>query len=54
VGLAQLARGRALAAQGKAAEAREAFAAALAQLEPTLGAGHPDAQTARRLAAESR
>ena len=50
VGLAQLALGRALAAQGKPAEAGNAFAAALAQLEPTLGSDHPDTRAARELA----
>lgn len=48
VGAAQLARGRALAALGRDAEARLAFRSAAEQLESTLGAEHPDCLEARR------
>ena len=48
VGLAHLALARALRAQGKLPEAQAGFAAALAQLEPSLGADHPETQEARR------
>jgi len=51
VGLARLALGRALAAQGKREEARQAFAGASANLEPTLGHDHRDTRAARELAA---
>ncbi|HEX6738252.1 MAG TPA: serine/threonine-protein kinase [Vicinamibacteria bacterium] len=52
-GLAQLARGRALASQGRADEARTAFAEARRHLEPTLGAGHWATRRARELAGRS-
>ena len=42
--------GRALAGEGRTEEARAAFAAALAQLEPTLGADHPKTREAREAA----
>jgi serine/threonine-protein kinase len=48
VGAAYLALGRALESQQKSGEAGAAFAAAAAQLEPTLGAEHPDCLEARR------
>ena len=50
VGYCQLALGRALQAQGKIEEARAAFTSAAANLEPTLGAGHPASRSARQLA----
>src|SRR6185503_6491651 len=48
VGRAQLALARALRVQGKLPAARNAFAAALTHLEPSLGAEHPETQEARR------
>ena len=53
VGLAQLALGRALQAQGKLAEAGAAVASGAGNLEPSLGADHPATRSARRLAASS-
>jgi serine/threonine protein kinase len=53
VGRCSLALGRALQAQGKLDEARAAFASALENLEPTVGADHPDTREARRLAASA-
>ncbi len=49
VGVAHLALGRALAAQGDRAGARDAFESALRHLEPTLGAAHADTTAAREL-----
>jgi tetratricopeptide (TPR) repeat protein len=51
VGVAHLLLGRALTAQGKSGDARTEFVAALAHLEPTVGADHPDTRAARELAA---
>ena len=51
VGRAHLALARSLLAQGKSGEARAAFASAHEQLEPTLGADHPETRDAHRLAA---
>jgi eukaryotic-like serine/threonine-protein kinase len=51
VGRAYLMLGRALAGEGRAEEARAAFASALEQLEPTLGADHPKTREARERAA---
>ncbi len=48
VGHAQLVLARALLAVGRQEDARAAFAAAHAQLEPSLGASHPDTVEARR------
>ena len=53
VGRCYLVQGRALAAAGHAAEARVAFASAVENLRPTLGAGHPQTRLAERLAAAS-
>ena len=50
IGRSHLTTGRALQAQGRIEEARAAGAAALRQLEPTLGADHPKTRAARRLA----
>ncbi|MEO8275920.1 MAG: serine/threonine-protein kinase [Thermoanaerobaculia bacterium] len=50
IGRAELTLGRALAAVGAPAEAHAAFVAALADLEPTLGADHSDTRAARELA----
>lgn len=50
LGNANLAEARALAAQGNTAQARATASQALAELEPTIGADHPDTQAARRLA----
>ena len=50
VGYGYLALGNALRAQGRVEEARAAFTSAATNLEPTLGAGHPAARTARQLA----
>jgi serine/threonine-protein kinase len=50
VGLAYLALGRALQAQGKNDEARRAFRSAAQQLEPAVGFDHPDTRVARQLA----
>jgi tetratricopeptide (TPR) repeat protein len=49
VGLVYLALGRALRAQNKTSEAREAFASAVQHLEPSVGEQHADARTAREL-----
>ena len=54
VGRAQLARGRALEAQGKPAEAAADYEAAVRQLETTVGPDCPETQAARQLAADSR
>jgi tetratricopeptide (TPR) repeat protein len=51
VGRCQLALGRALQGQGKLNEARADFVSALTNLQPTVGADHPDTRDARRLAA---
>jgi tetratricopeptide (TPR) repeat protein len=51
IGLAYLGVGRALQAQGKLADARSAFASAVENLEPSLGADHPDTRLARQFAA---
>jgi eukaryotic-like serine/threonine-protein kinase len=51
VGLASLALGNALEAEGKHEAAREAFASAAKHLESALGPEHPDTQRARQLAA---
>jgi tetratricopeptide (TPR) repeat protein len=51
VGRCYLARGRALHGQGKLEEARADFASALENLQPTVGADHPDTRDAPRLAA---
>ena len=51
LGVAYLALGRALAAQGRHDEARSAFASAVPHLEPTLGSEHPETLDARRLSA---
>ena len=53
IGRAYLALGRALAAQGEREEAQAAFASALAHLEPTLGADHPETRAARQLALDA-
>jgi tetratricopeptide (TPR) repeat protein len=50
-GRANLALGRALAAQAKPDEARSAFDIAVRHLEPTLGSAHPATRAARRLSA---
>jgi eukaryotic-like serine/threonine-protein kinase len=50
VGRAYLAQARALAAQGKSAEARTAASQALRHLQGSLGPAHPDAQSAQQLA----
>jgi serine/threonine protein kinase/tetratricopeptide (TPR) repeat protein len=52
-GRCHLALGRALQGEGKLDEARAEFASALENLEPTVGADHPDTREARRLAASS-
>jgi len=52
-GLAYLALGRALEAQGKPGEARVAFASAVKHLELSLGAQHPASRSARQLVASS-
>jgi serine/threonine-protein kinase len=54
VGRAQLARGRALEAKGKPAEAAADYEAAVRQLETTVGPDRPETQAARQLAADSR
>ena len=51
VGRAYLSLGQALEAQGRTSDAQRAFAAAVAQLEPTLGPEHPVTGQARALAA---
>ncbi len=53
IGLAQLALARALREQGKLSDARAAAAAAVKQLEPTVGADHAAARAARALAGET-
>jgi len=50
LGLAFLALGRGLKAQGKIDEARAAFRSAAEQLEPTVGLDHPDTRAALQLA----
>jgi hypothetical protein len=50
VGHCYLALGNALVAQGRTEDARAAFTSAAANLEPTLGPGHPATRSARRLA----
>jgi serine/threonine-protein kinase len=50
LGQVYLAQARALAAEGKAADSRAAAARALAQLEGSVGAEHPDTVSARQLA----
>ncbi len=50
IGQANLALGRALAAEGKDGEARAAMALAAEHLERTLGPDHPDTRSARKLA----
>jgi hypothetical protein len=50
VGQANLALGRALAAEGKDGEARAAMELAAEHLERTLGPDHPDTRSARNLA----
>jgi tetratricopeptide (TPR) repeat protein len=50
VGLAHLAVARALSGLGRAEESRAAAEAALAQLEPSMGADHPESRAARELA----
>jgi serine/threonine-protein kinase len=49
IGLILLALGRALRAQNKHSEAREAFASAVQHLDPSVGERHADARTAREL-----
>jgi hypothetical protein len=51
LGRAYLGLARVRRAQGRAAEARDVAAAALRQLQPSLGEGHPDTVEAGRLAA---
>jgi tetratricopeptide (TPR) repeat protein len=51
LGIAYLALGRALQAQGKMEEAGRAFNSAAQNLQRTVGPDHPDARTARRLQA---
>jgi len=53
VGIAYLALGRALNAQGENDRARTAFTTALEELRPTLGPTHPQTLEAERLASES-
>jgi tetratricopeptide (TPR) repeat protein len=53
LGLAYLALGRVLAAQGKFSEARSAFTSALENLQPTLGTDHPETRDARNLLAST-
>jgi tetratricopeptide (TPR) repeat protein len=50
VGLAQLARARALAAQGNFPKSREAAQQAASQLEKSVGPDHPDVKAAQELA----
>jgi serine/threonine-protein kinase len=50
LGRAYLAQARALAAQGKSAQARIAASQALRHLQGSLGPAHPDAQSAQQLA----
>jgi len=49
LGLALLSQARALALEGKAAQARAAASQALAQLQGSVGPDHPDTQSARQL-----
>jgi tetratricopeptide (TPR) repeat protein len=51
-GRAHLARARALQALGRGEDARAAFASARDQLEPTVGADHPETREARERAGE--
>lgn len=48
-GRAYLAMGRALQAQGKLEDARDAFRSATLHFEKTLGPEHPESRAARRL-----
>jgi eukaryotic-like serine/threonine-protein kinase len=50
LGSAYLALGRALKAQGKTSEARDAFRSAVENLQTTIGENHPDTLDARELA----
>ena len=50
LGHVYLAQARALAAENKPAQARAAAALALAQLQSSIGADHPDTQSAQKLA----
>jgi hypothetical protein len=50
LGCLYLAQARALAAQGKSAQARAAARRALEHFQRSLGPDHPDTQSARRLA----
>lgn len=50
IGIAYLKLGFALAGQGKAEQARDAYRSAAEHLEKTVGPDHPDRQAARRLA----
>jgi predicted negative regulator of RcsB-dependent stress response len=49
IGAAQMARGRALLAQGESEEARAAFRSATEHFEQTLGPDHRDTRAARQL-----
>jgi hypothetical protein len=49
IGAAQMARGRALLAQGESQEARAAFRSAMEHFEQTLGSDHRDTRAARQL-----
>jgi eukaryotic-like serine/threonine-protein kinase len=49
IGAAQMARGRALLAQGESQEARAAFRSAMEHFEQTLGPDHRDTRAARQL-----
>jgi hypothetical protein len=49
VGLAYLAKARALASEGKPAQVRAAAEQALAQLEGSVGRDHPDTKSAQQL-----
>lgn len=50
IGGAYLAEARALVAQGKSAQGREAASRALSHLQASLGTDHPDTQSAKLLA----
>jgi hypothetical protein len=50
VGQAYLAMARALASEGKTAQARTAASQAVAQLQGSLGSDHPDTKSAQQLA----
>jgi tetratricopeptide (TPR) repeat protein len=50
VGQAYLAKARALASEGKTAQARTAASQAVAQLQGSLGSDHPDTKSAQQLA----